>query len=558
MLLPEGPPAATFNHLLGLLTQGDAPVAVFLESGTLPAPGWLEALLAALEADPSHGLAGPSANLAWNRQRAASAPAPGASRQEVLSFAEQLAREAAGTWERLQPLHDPCDFCLAITRAAADATGGADEAYGAGPCWEMDLAARSARAGFPAVWARGAYVHRRPLPAWRIRQEDGLHAANRHLYQRRLCGRQLAGGGPFRDHCRGDACENFAPKGLVQIRPQADRTTPARPGFTPGATQFRPPGSGNPGSPEPGGRHSVAQGVNPGHGPGHGHEASASMPLTTTEHPLVSCLMPTSAARRAYLPHAVRWFLRQDWPAKELVVIDDGDDGAEPVRDLLPDLPSIRYVRMDGRMPLGAKRNRGCEAAQGDILVHWDDDDWMSARRLTVQVEALLAGKADLCGLDRLLYFEPSSGKSWEYVYPTRGRAWVAGGTFCYRREVWRRNRFPAVDVGEDTRFLWAGHGPRILALPDNHFYVGLIHGGNTSTKHTSDPRWQPRPADLLHGVLGTDLASYGIAPALPSRDGEPDACRWCRASCRPATGPRSCVRRSSTSCARTIHTASC
>ncbi len=43
---------------------------------------------------------------------------------------------------------------------------------------------------------------------------------------------------------------------------------PARPGLTPGATQFRPPGSQNLGSPEPGGRHPVAQGVNPGRAPG--------------------------------------------------------------------------------------------------------------------------------------------------------------------------------------------------------------------------------------------------------------------------------------------------
>ncbi len=41
---------------------------------------------------------------------------------------------------------------------------------------------------------------------------------------------------------------------------------PTHPGLTPGATQFRPPGSGILGPPEPGGRHSVAQGVNPGRG----------------------------------------------------------------------------------------------------------------------------------------------------------------------------------------------------------------------------------------------------------------------------------------------------
>ena len=120
----------------------------------------------------------------------------------------------------------------------------------------------------------------------------------------------------------------------------------------------------------------------------------------------------------------------------------------------------------------------------------WDDDDWMSERRLTIQVEALLAGKADLCGLDRLLYFEPSSGKAWEYVYPGAAPAWVAGGTLCYRTTFWRSHLFPDVDVGEDTRFVVEARGAKRLVLDDPTFYVATVHAGNTSPKQTSLASW--------------------------------------------------------------------
>jgi len=68
---------------------------------------------------------------------------------------------------------------------------------------------------------------------------------------------------------------------------------------------------------------------------------------------MVSCVMPTYN-RRAFVPHAIRYFLRQDYPLKELIIIDDGTDS---IADLVPDDPSIRYYSLAGRIPLGAKLN---------------------------------------------------------------------------------------------------------------------------------------------------------------------------------------------------------
>src|SRR5208282_679482 len=61
--MPRGA-AACFNRLA---SAAAAETLVLLESGTIVAPGWLDRLLGALDADPRHGLASPSSNLAWNQ-----------------------------------------------------------------------------------------------------------------------------------------------------------------------------------------------------------------------------------------------------------------------------------------------------------------------------------------------------------------------------------------------------------------------------------------------------------------------------------------------------------
>jgi len=116
--------------------------------------------------------------------------------------------------------------------------------------------------------------------------------------------------------------------------------------------------------------------------------------------------MPT-ANRRRFVPQAIRLFQRQDYPNRELVIVDDGGDAVD---DLTPPDPAIRYVRLDGARTLGAKRNVGVSLCRGDLIMHWDDDDWMAPCRISCQVAALLAAKAAVCGLDRTLFYDLARG----------------------------------------------------------------------------------------------------------------------------------------------------
>lgn len=208
--------------------------------------------------------------------------------------------------------------------------------------------------------------------------------------------------------------------------------------------------------------------------------------------------MPT-ADRRLFTLQAVAHFLRQDYANRELIVLDDG---AQSVEDVMPDDPRVRYVRDEHRRPIGAKRNRACELARGDVIVHWDDDDWNARRRVRYQVEQLMAARADVCGLNRVLFFDPAEGRGWEYVFASSATPWVYGATLCYTKAFWKRNPFPEIGIGEDSRFVWSSVSKKVLALEDPSFFVGIIHPGNTSLKQTRGSRWRPCPAAALREIM--------------------------------------------------------
>lgn len=230
--------------------------------------------------------------------------------------------------------------------------------------------------------------------------------------------------------------------------------------------------------------------------------------------PLVSCIMPT-ANRRGFVPNAIRFFLRQDYLNRELIIVDDGSD---PVSDLVPNDPRIRYIRTEERRTMGAKHNLACEHARGEIIVHWDDDDWYSEWRLSYQVAELLKHPPmTLTGLSRLLFYSPSDHRAWEYVYPNLQRPWVCGSTFCYRKEFWVRHRFPDRNEGADTVFVWGLTDAGVVSLPDHRWLVGIVHSGNTSPKRTGDPAWHPLPADDVRKLLAADLSLYETAFVISS-----------------------------------------
>ncbi|MCA9556235.1 MAG: glycosyltransferase family 2 protein, partial [Myxococcales bacterium] len=226
---------------------------------------------------------------------------------------------------------------------------------------------------------------------------------------------------------------------------------------------------------------------------------------------LVSCIMPTFN-RRQFIPRALRCFLAQTYPNRELIVLDDGDD---PVADLMPaGDPRVRYVRLPARTCVGKKRNMACKEARGDLIAHFDDDDWYAPERLALQVEALRDDRFDLCGVDRLLYYDLGEERAYEYRAPGPDPIWLS--LLCYRRSLWAQKPFPEVQVASDTLFLQRIAGSRKLALTREGLSVCTIHGKNVSPKRVSAREWRTISTDVLRQTMGDDFGSL-LQPELPS-----------------------------------------
>jgi glycosyltransferase involved in cell wall biosynthesis len=461
--------AACFNRLV---RAGDADVFILLESGAIVGPGWLDHLFAALAADPCNGLAGPTTNIAWNKQGVY--PRSGSTPTDIVHTAHDARACFGGTVRTLEPLYSLVDFCYVVRREVIEVVGAADERYGLGPCWEMDYSIRAARAGFRGVWACAAYVHRSPFTARRRREEDRRFELSKRLYQHKFCAGHLRGDkADYRTHCRGDECSNFAPAASIEIR---------RPFLETAVTALTLDPSGN------------------------GNQSSSTPQLLSIPPPLVSCIMPT-CNRRKFIPHALDYFFRQDYPNVELIIVDDGTD---PIGDCLPADERVRYIKLEKRLSVGAKRNLACQQARGAFIVHWDDDDWYPSWRVTAQVRALHEQRADVCGTSEVYYYEPGNDRTWQYVHRRGGgHIWVAGNTLAYRKAFWERNKFLDIQVGEDLRFLWSGVAKVIHDCRDPRLCVGMIHDGNVSRKVTTGAYWQSCAGRDIHQLMSEDLLRY-------------------------------------------------
>ena len=110
-------------------------------------------------------------------------------------------------------------------------------------------------------------------------------------------------------------------------------------------------------------------------------------------YPFVSVLTPTYNRRR-FMASLIACYKAQTYPKHrmEWIILDDGTDSVADIfsaeNKLLAGLPNIRYIRVEEKQTIGAKRNRLNEEACGEIMVAMDDDDYYVPERVSAVVAA--------------------------------------------------------------------------------------------------------------------------------------------------------------------------
>ena len=203
---------------------------------------------------------------------------------------------------------------------------------------------------------------------------------------------------------------------------------------------------------------------------------------------LVSCIMPT-ANRAKYIPLAIHNFLVQDYPNTELIIIDDGK---ESVVSLIPEDSRIKYYYSASIGTIGKKRNYACERTAGEIIMHWDDDDWYAPDWISRQVEFLLESEADMCGVEHVHFYSPITDTFWLGTAKYRNHGyrpqWLSGATLAYWRTFWEKHPFEDKNTGEDDSFI-TKHGANVYAHEYVDGFVALLHPKNTTVKYFEHPR---------------------------------------------------------------------
>ncbi len=225
--------------------------------------------------------------------------------------------------------------------------------------------------------------------------------------------------------------------------------------------------------------------------------------------PLISCIMPTKN-RRAFVTQALHYFEKQDYPHKELIIIDDGDD---LVVDLASQYPYVRYFAPQYMHSVGGKRNLACDAARGEIICHWDDDDWYAPTRLSYQVIPLLTGETDIAGLHLQNVLDIEHMQSWQCpdaTFPVPGVEGIHHGTLLYWKHLWMMQaRFQDTSQGEDTEFVrrLINLKARVYTLPCMNQHVYIRHKNNG---------WQYKPGTSI----GTEVwKRVDARECIPSDD---------------------------------------
>ena len=193
---------------------------------------------------------------------------------------------------------------------------------------------------------------------------------------------------------------------------------------------------------------------------------------------LISALCITYG-RHLLLEEAIESFLKQDYPNKEMIIIND-----LPEQTLIFEHPQIKIFNFKKRFStIGEKRNKSVEMSKGDILTSWDDDDiylpWLLSR-LVKEFEL----QPDIG------FVQP--GKAWylsnDKIEQTKG--WCAHSAFT-RESFDKVNGYQIMNSGQDMdllnrlkKYLTSKRYKEVVFSPEEACYIFRWSG--TGSYHLS------------------------------------------------------------------------
>lgn len=211
--------------------------------------------------------------------------------------------------------------------------------------------------------------------------------------------------------------------------------------------------------------------------------------LETDETPLVSVVCSTNRDTR--LEHLLTQVAQQQYPHVQLITLGHGIDFDASVSDRAEALGiDLKLLSAPAENTLGECLNQLVDAADGEVIAKFDDDDYYRPNYLRDQVLALHWSGADLVG-KASIYFYLTDSNLIVRRWPQKEHKWanfVAGATFVGWRNTFLETRFQELGVGEDSQFLKdLEQNGKIVYSTDRFNYMAVRNGVGSHTWNISD-----------------------------------------------------------------------
>jgi glycosyltransferase involved in cell wall biosynthesis len=183
-----------------------------------------------------------------------------------------------------------------------------------------------------------------------------------------------------------------------------------------------------------------------------------------------SCLCVTQG-RPAFMDWLMWNYDRQSYADRELVIVDSSAEAFVPAAR-----EDVRVIHLPAPASQAEKRNRAMDAARGEVITWFDDDDWQHPDKVAILVHAL-SGDALFAGATAGWFVNLRNLTCARFD----GAAIVLLPTFGGRRQL-RHIRFTPGIYAADTGWLWSvrrAHGARGVRLHREDLSFWLCHDRN-------------------------------------------------------------------------------
>jgi len=138
--------------------------------------------------------------------------------------------------------------------------------------------------------------------------------------------------------------------------------------------------------------------------------------IMSDEYPLLSALMIVNSPEKELLNFSIDSFEKQDYPNKELIIINNANNQYEASGLSIDARQNIFLIDTPIKLSSGQARNYAISASNGLILAQFDYDSWHSPSRLSVQISSMAENDSNICFLSKATQYSTLSHRKsyWE------------------------------------------------------------------------------------------------------------------------------------------------